>query len=98
MKERKMEKQNIDKQQLQNDLRELEARIIELKGSLRKTWIEPIHIMAQRQCKLEDMKFRATERYVLVAWLRGKQHLADAERNQKALERIHSTYKMKEAA
>lgn len=93
-----MEKQNINKQQLQNDLRELEAKIIELKGSLRKTWTEPVVVMARRQYDLEEMKIRATERYVLVAWLRGKQHLADAKRNQKALERIHSTYKMEEAA
>lgn len=93
-----MEKQDIDKQQLQNDLRELEVRIIELKGTLRKTWTQPIYVMAQFQSELEVMKARATERYALVAWLRGKQHLADAERNQEAIDRVFSTYKVEQAA
>jgi len=93
-----MEKKEINKERLYNDLRALEARIKELKEPLRRTWTQPIYVMAQFQSEVENLKRYATERYVLQAWLHGKRHLADKEKNELLLERVSAEYILDEAA
>ena len=55
------------------------AALRALKSQLRSTWTRP---MAAEQSRLCTLKSKATRRYCLLAATRGRQHLADAERNQ----------------
>jgi len=93
-----MERNQIDKERLYNDLRQLETEIKEVKAPLRSTWSDDIDAMGSLQYRLVLMKRSSTERYVLQAWLHGRQHLADKEKNDKLLEHIASRYMLEEAA
>lgn len=93
-----MERNQIDKERLYNDLRQLEAEIKEVKAPLRSTWPDDIYAMSKLQWNLVVLKRQSTERYVLQAWLHGRQHLADKEKNDKLLEHIASRYMLEEAA
>lgn len=93
-----MERNQIDKEQLYNDLRQLETKIKEVKAPLRSTWPDDINAMGKLQWNLVVLKKESTERYVLQAWLHGKQHLADKEKNDELLERIALRYMLDEAA
>jgi len=79
----------INIHQLNTDLREIEDRIREVKTALRSTWTRP---MSKSQYALIDLKARATERYILRAWLRGKFHLADHDYCKEVAEQTKSQY------
>jgi len=78
---------DIDRGHFLADLRELTARIRELKGLLGERWQRP---MAPEQRELLRQKLRATELCALRAFARGKLHgrsgLADASAMSAALE------------
>ena len=79
----------IDIHTLNTDQREIEDRIREVKTALRSTWTRP---MSASQYELIDLKARATERYILRAWLRGKFHLADHDRCTEVAEKAKLNY------
>lgn len=85
---------NINISQLRADLRDLEERIRPCKTALRSTWTRP---MANEQYKLISLRMEATELYCLLAWVRGKHHLADHERSQTLAERRLSEYQAEAA-
>lgn len=79
----------INIQQLNTDQREIEDRIREVKTALRSTWTRP---MDSFQYELIALKARATERYILRAWLRGKFHTADHDYCKEVAEKAKLQY------
>jgi hypothetical protein len=69
-------KSNIDFHRLRTERRRIDALIRNRKAELRTRWTRP---MAVEQRELLALKRDATELCMLRAWLRGKQHLADAD-------------------
>ncbi|MEZ4220625.1 MAG: hypothetical protein R3B13_06810 [Polyangiaceae bacterium] len=63
---------SLDLPRLRRDLRELVARSLELKATLRRPWQAP---MAELQSELTEVRRLTTERLVLLAWTRGKLHI-----------------------
>ena len=74
----------IDINHLQMERRRIDAQIRVLKSELRTCWTRP---MVAEQRQLLALKHEATELCILRAWLRGKQHLADADRCRETAER-----------
>jgi hypothetical protein len=85
----------IEMTKLRADRRALEIRIRAIKAVLRTTWVAP---MAELQRELHACKREATELCILRAWLRGKQHLPDAERCREVAGRRRVEYAIEEAA
>lgn len=83
-----------DIHQLRTDLREIEDRIRPLKETLRSTWTRP---MANEQWQLICLRNDATDLYILLAWSRGKYHLADHERCRETAERMAPSYQAEAA-
>lgn len=85
---------NIDIHQLRTDLREIEDRIKPIKEALRSTWTRP---MANEQYQLIGLRNEATDLYILLAWTRGKYHLADHDRCREVAERMAPKYQAQAA-
>jgi len=85
---------NLNIEQLKEDRRELEDRIRVVKKKLRSPWTKP---MANFQWELISLKQKITELYILRAWVRGKQHLPDAEYCQEVAERVATRYQVEAA-
>jgi len=64
---------NIDTIRLAADLAAIASEARSVKTILRTTWTRP---MADEQKKLVRLRRRATELHVLLAWTRGKRHVA----------------------
>jgi hypothetical protein len=75
--------------QLNADLREIEEQIRIVKSGLRSTWTKP---MDSEQYKLIDLKWSATQRYVLRAYARGRFHLADHDKCKEIAEQAAKKY------
>lgn len=85
---------NIDIARLRNDLKEIEDKIRPVKEALRSTWTKP---MADEQYKLILLRREATELLCLLAWSRGKSHLADEMKSLKLAERRMAKYQVEAA-
>jgi hypothetical protein len=85
----------IEMMKLRADRRVLETRIRAIKAVLRTTWTAPV---AELQRELHACKHDATELCILRSALRGKQHLADAERCREVAGRRRVEYMLEEAA
>lgn len=80
---------NINITDLNSDLRRIESQIRELKAQLRSPWTK---FMDTEQAALIDLKWEATQRYILRAHARGRFHLADHERCKEIVTEIQSQY------
>ncbi len=85
---------NINTTQIRTDLREIEDRIRPVKAALRSTWTKP---MADEQYTLISLRTEATQLLCLLAWTRGKSHLADKEKSKRIAEHIASRYQTEAA-
>lgn len=83
---------NITK--LKQDRRALEEQIREVKKQLRSTWTKP---MANEQYQLIALKRKATELCILRAWMRGRNHLSDADYCKEVAERVALQYQAEAA-
>jgi len=75
--------------QLNTDLAEIEEQIRTVKSALRSTWTK---FMDSEQYQLIDLKWQATQRYVLRAYARGRFHLADHDECKKIAEKTAKLY------
>lgn len=78
----------IDFNQLREDRKDLDQKILNLKGKLRAPWGNSF--MGDYQNQLRIHKTEATELCILRAYLRGRWHLKDQVKCQKIAERILS--------
>jgi hypothetical protein len=62
--------------QIQTGIRDLETQIRDLKGQLRSPWTK---VMSYEQYDLFKLKFEITQLYIILAYSRGKHHLADPD-------------------
>jgi len=85
---------NIDIYRLRSDLKGIEDKIRPVKEALRSTWTKP---MDEEQYKLILLRKEATELLCLLAWSRGKSHLADEMKAQKLAERRLAKYQVEAA-
>jgi hypothetical protein len=85
---------NINIPQIRADLQEIEEQIRPVKEALRSTWTKP---MDNEQYQLIDLRARATELLCLLAWTRGRHHMADHERCQAIAERMAPSYQAEAA-
>ena len=74
---------------LRTDLDDLESELRAIKSVLRRTWTRS---MAAEQHRLCTLKYAATRRYCLLAATRGRQHLADVERNERLARSVAAEY------
>lgn len=79
----------INTHQLNTDLRAIEDRIHTVKSALRSTWTK---FMDSEQYELIDLKWQATQRYVLRAYARGRFHLADHDKCKEIAEQAAKLY------
>ena len=86
---------NINTIQLRADLREIEDRIQPVKAALRSTWTKP---MGDEQWKLITLRHQATKLLCLLAWSRGRHHMADKERSTMIAENMAPKYQIKTEA
>jgi hypothetical protein len=73
-----MNSETIDTNRLKHDIEQLIAECIDLKAVLRTRWTKP---MADEQRRHLAVRRKVTERFVLLAHLRGKQHVIHAPRS-----------------
>lgn len=87
----------IDLPALKAALRAAAARSRALKAMLRVRWQEP---MAEQQRALHKLRRRTTDLCVLRAWLRGRQHVANApgdpgEYHREVSERVAAEFQLR---
>lgn len=63
----------FDRRRLRSDVKTLALQCRELKRVLRVRWEQP---MAEQQRQQVRLRYRVTEMHVLLAWSRGRRHLA----------------------
>lgn len=86
--------QNINLIKLRADLRAIEEQIRPVKEALRSTWTKP---MADEQYDLIRLRREATRLLCLLAWARGKSHIADKEKNDRIAEHAMAQYQVEAA-
>jgi hypothetical protein len=85
----------INTQKLKQEHKLIVDRIRVVKKELRSPWTKP---MWRAQAELISLKRQATEFCILRAWLRGKQHLSDADYCKEIAERLAKQYETEEVA
>ena len=84
-------KNNIDINKLQTERRRIDALIRGRKSDLRTRWTRP---MVAEQRELLTLEREATQLCMLRAWMRGRQHLADADLCRETAERRAAEFQL----
>ncbi|NVB36557.1 hypothetical protein G6O69_01845 [Pseudenhygromyxa sp. WMMC2535] len=83
----------IDMHLIHAQRRASEAELRELKSKLRTRWTAP---MGARQRRALVLARELTGIYALLAWARGRSHLADSERSRELAEALAPRYRIEE--